>query len=194
MSQFALHLPRRRDLLILGILFAIGIGYIASFLHFVQHSRNFLMKFPEFGDTINFVGANACRPCLSRDWYPPEGNWAWAKRDGAEIIVPRPQSAQGRRVLVLDAGGFLSPAVPARTIAVEVNGRPLGEDRLDDKRNQAFFDGAPYRHEFPLPPDIPDTDGTWTVKVKTDPPDRPSNYGSADWRELGVALRSLSFE
>ena len=125
---------------------------------------------------ITFDGSAA--PFLLTGWGPagPESMWTVGDAAGLHARLSGPADT-----LVLTAAAFMPPGAAPLDVTVEMDGRAIADLR--------YADGAVRTDRLPLPAK---TDGAHDIWLAIHDPRRPSRWGSADARPLGLRVESVT--
>lgn len=122
-------------------------------------------------------------------FHEPEPWGVWSARRRCAVRFRLEAGAAPTQVTVA-LMPFFPPSRPRYDVVLGVNGRPLGRMGLDEA---AWRDGEPLRQSFDIPDDVGLDDVSW-LTFETERCLSPFAEGlSADGRELGFALISLTF-
>jgi hypothetical protein len=201
-----LAVDRRRRAATYAVLIALGLAYAASLAIFVRADRGpagtprtDTLPPVEIALSVPIrVGSGGCRECRRSGWSRADRDWTWTIEDTATLIflAPAAPGLDARELILdVDAGAFL-PRKARRTLRVSINGEVVGEAQFlpTDPMNGAFFGGAHFIHSFQVPGRLVTAAPTVLIELHMPSIGSPrAHYLWADRRELGVAVRSVSF-
>jgi hypothetical protein len=144
------------------------------------------------------IGDGGCAGCRRSGWAAPAQDWAWTIDDVATLAfaAPTARGLEARELVFdIDAGAFL-PRGARRTLRVSIGGEVVGEVQFaaTDPMNVAFFSGGHFVHSLPVPGRLVTAGPSVLIEFHMASIGSPRQYYlAADRRELGVAVRSVSF-
>ncbi len=130
--------PAWQRWMLFAALFALGLGYVAAFAFFLEHSEDFIarqMRIDGYeqaqthplrpGQTLRFcTGCNGVGH-LGAGWFPPQGDGAWSASTDAELYLVVPAGRQ--TTIELEFSAFVDPGIGHNTVALtSADGAELG--------------------------------------------------------------------
>ena len=195
---------RPASLVLLAGLVGLGMFQIASFVYFLNESRDFLLAQAETSTAAGDIaipgavslGPDGCFPCLRSGWGSG-GFGVMSQRENAVLALRLPAAARtdGRDLVVaLDAAAFAPPALGRRLLRVAANGTPVAEVEFPsgDSRTERFLqNGESVLHRVVVPHALvvqsPILLLTLQMAVAS-----PRQLGlGPDPRPMGIAVRSV---
>lgn len=119
---------------------------------------------------------------LTQGWSPTEGEFVWTQERKAYMSIPINPKFNG--TLILDLAAFIPAPDSQQHVTVAINGKrypPIRFDAANNRKTLRFDVTASGKENLEIELDIEN-------------PLSPSDFGSGDTRELGVALYGLQVE
>lgn len=197
---------RRRRAATYVVLIALGVAYAASLAIFVRTDRRppgvpraDVQPPPPIplSEPVR-IGYGGCGGCRRSGWAAPDQDWAWTIDDTATLAFSAPTAPglEARELVFdIDAGAFL-PRDARRTLRVSIGGEVVGVVQFlaTDPMNIVFFSGGHFLHSFRVPGRLMTGGPSVLIELHMATIGSPrQHYLAADRRELGVAVRSVSF-
>jgi hypothetical protein len=200
MTGFAVD--RRRPAVTYAVLVALGLVYTASLAIFALADRrpagvtDALPPVPIALSVPMRVAYGGCKQCRRSGWGAVERDWTWTTGETATLIFAAPAvPGLDARELILDVDAVAFLGRTARTLRVSIGGEVVGEAQFPvDPMNGAFFTGQHFVHSFQVPGRLLMAAPTVLIELHMASIGTPRMYYlNSDRRELGVAVRSVSF-
>ncbi len=185
--------------LLLAILCAIGLAYVAAFWFFVTNSKDFVanglnvparqyatanrlsaqttLRFGENSPDLNHLGSG---------WHPAEAEGSWSNWPDAWVYLAI-ESPRDTVTIRIKAEGFSVPGLPAKDVTLKVNGIRVANWVLDA--------ASPRLSASVTVPREPADDSLMELHFHVDSPTSPRHRRVGDdWRSLGLRLDSLEID